>query len=117
MGAWSFGPFANDAARDWIAALIDHVMETIDAFLAAPRIDDGFDEAFAAVAILSQIVRATGSVPMGADGPRDGAPIRAAMLRCFDEQIDALRPEPAYKEAQRAALAAVLDDLVALLKG
>jgi hypothetical protein len=37
------------------------------------------------------------------------------MLRCYDEQIDGLDPQPGFKRDQRAALVEVLDEFVGLV--
>ena len=115
MGTWAAGPFSNDAAMDFVADLIDQLMEPVHAFVAEPQIDEGFDEAFAAIALLNAIMRQTSARPWHDDAVVDGAPIREAMLRCYDEQIDGLHPNPSFKVEQRAALVEALDTFVAEL--
>lgn len=115
MGTWAAGPFSNDAALDFVGDVIDHLMQPVNAFLEDPRIDEGFDEAFAAIALLNQIMRTTSSRPWSEDEVVDGAPIREAMLRCYDEQIDGLDPNPSFKTEQRRALVDALDTFVAEL--
>ena len=109
MGTWAAGPFSNDAALDFVGDVIDRLMQPVHAFLADPQIDDGFDEAFAAIALLNQVMRLTSSRPWHEGQVVQGGPIRDAMLRCFDEQIDGLAPKPAFKIEQRAALVSTLD--------
>jgi hypothetical protein len=115
MGTWDAGPFANDAALDFVGESIGHIMGTVDEFMGAPQIDETFDAAFAAIALLNAIMGVTPSRPWRDGGVVDGAPIRAAMLRCFDEQIDDLDPDPEFKQKQRVALIATLDRFVAFL--
>jgi len=47
--------------------------------------------------------------PWSGDGVIDGAPIRDAMLKCFDEQIDSMEQQPDFKRDQRVALVETLD--------
>jgi len=37
MGTWDAGPFNNDAAADYVAGVVDHLMKPVDAFLADPQ--------------------------------------------------------------------------------
>jgi hypothetical protein len=116
MGTWASGPFCNDAALDYVGELIDHIMGAVDEFMESPEIDETFDAAFAAIALLNEIMKATPSRPWRDGAVLDGAPIRTAMLRCFDEQIDGLEPKPQFKRAQRKALVANLNRFVAFLR-
>lgn len=115
MGTWDAGPFENDAAMDFVSGVIDSLMESVDAFLRDPRIDETFDEGFAAVALLNEVMQRTPARPWRDGGPLVAAPIRDAFLRCFDEQIDGLDPEPGFRTAQRAALEAELARFVRFL--
>ena len=115
MGTWAAGPFGNDAALDFVGGTIDRLMKPVNEFLASPQIDENFDPAFAAIALLNLIMARTPSRPWARGGTVKGAPIREAMLRCFDEQIDSMGPDEDYKREQRAALVAELDAFVAKL--
>lgn len=116
MGTWGPGAFDNDYALDWVASLVDEqLMPTIDGFLQHPQIDGDFDFAVAAVSVLNAIMRESGTRPWRDDDVLDGKPVRAAFLKCFDEQIDGLKPQPGFKEEKRAALVALLDEMVRLL--
>ncbi|WP_408629679.1 DUF4259 domain-containing protein [Anaeromyxobacter oryzisoli] len=94
MGTWDAGPFGNDAAMDLVGTVVDSLMETVDAFLANPRIDETFDEGFAAIALLNEVMQRTAARPWRDGGGVAGPPIREAFLRCFDEQIDGMDPAP-----------------------
>jgi hypothetical protein len=116
MGTWGSGPFANDAALDFVGGVIDHLMEAVGEFMAEPQIDETFDAAFAAIALINAVMERTPSRPWADGGPVDGEPIRAAMLACFDEQIEGMGPAPGFAQEQRATLVETLDAFVALLK-
>ncbi|MEZ4399738.1 MAG: DUF4259 domain-containing protein [Kofleriaceae bacterium] len=115
MGTWQAGPFGNDAALDFVGSVIDHLMSAVDEFMAAPEIDETFDAAFAAIALLNGVMAHTPSRPWADGAAVDGGPIRTAMLACFDEQIDGMAPAADFKQDQRAALVATLDTFVDFL--
>jgi hypothetical protein len=115
MGTWAAGPFENDAALDFFGEVMDVLMEAVNDFVAAPEIDETFDPAFAAIALLNVVMQRTPSRPWSGDGIVHGGPIRDAMIRCFDEQIDGMDPDPDFKRDQRASLVATLDTFVQLL--
>jgi hypothetical protein len=114
MGTWEAGPFENDAALDFVGEVIDQLMVPINAFMDSPEIDETFDAAFAAIALLNAVMDLTPSRPWSGDNPVGGAPIREAMLSCYDEQIDDMDPDPEFKTDQRTALVAALDTFVNL---
>lgn len=111
MGTWAAGPFGNDAALDFVGGVIDQLTDALREFMAEPQIDETFDAAFAAIALLNGVMAQTPCKPWDNDAgaPLDPAPICAAMLACFDEQIDGMEPDPDFKRDQRAALVATLD--------
>jgi hypothetical protein len=117
MGTWGAGPFKNDAALDFVSGIIDTLMESVNDFMSSPQIDENFDPAFAAIAMLNAIMAITPSRPWdsSADKAVDGGPIRDAMLACYDEQIDSMEPKADFKRDQRAALVTTLDEFVAKL--
>ena len=115
MGTWAAGPFGNDSSLDFVADVLDMLMKPVDDFMESPEIDESFDDAFAAVALINAVIEQTPSRPYRGSDVLDGRPIREAMLRCFDEHIDDLEPEPEFKKEHREALAAALDRFVALL--
>ncbi|MEZ4238558.1 MAG: DUF4259 domain-containing protein [Myxococcota bacterium] len=116
MGTWDAGPFGNDAAMDFVGDVIRSLTAPLDEFLADPQIDETFDPAFAAIALLNEVMTRTVARPWdpAAEAPRDPRPIAEAMLRCFDEQIAGMAPAPGFEADQRAALVAELDRFVAL---
>ncbi|MBP8808007.1 MAG: DUF4259 domain-containing protein [Kofleriaceae bacterium] len=87
MGTWAAGPFGNDAALDFVGASLTELMEPVEEFLESPEIDETFDPAFAAIALMNAIMAVTPCRVWGDGEQLDGEPIRAAMLACFDEQI------------------------------
>lgn len=119
MGTWAAGPFGNDQAMDWIGETLAGLMEPIDAFLEEPEIDETFDEAFAALAVINEVIELSGARPWDdeASDVRAATPITTALLKCFDEQIDGMQPDPDYKAEQRAALVATCKRFEALVKG
>lgn len=112
MGTWAAGPYGNDAALDFVADVVAQLMSTVNEFVETPQIDESFDPAFAAIDLLNAIMERTPSRPWADGGVVDGAPIRDAMLRCYDEQIDSMAPDPDFKVDQRAALVTTLDAFV-----
>lgn len=111
MGTWDAGPFANDAALDFVGGIVDELTGALREFMDEPMIDETFDAAFAAIAILNGIMAQTPCRPWDheANATLDPAPICAAMLACFDEQIDGMEPQADFKRDHRAALVAALD--------
>lgn len=108
MGTWAAGPFGNDASLDFVGDVVDRRMRSVDAFLAEPEIDETFDAAFAAVALLNEVMARTPTRPWdrAAGDVRDPKPIVDALLSCYDTQIDGMGPDPTFKAEQRAALVA-----------
>lgn len=117
MGTWAAGPFGNDAALDFVGASLTELMEPVEEFLESPEIDETFDPAFAAIALMNAIMALTPCRVWGDGEQLDGEPIRAAMLACFDEQIASMEPAPGFEQEQRAALVAELDRFVAFQRG
>lgn len=115
MGTWAAGPFGNDAALDFVGSTFDFLMKRVNEFLESPEIDETFDPAFAAIAMMNELMAITPSRPWAKGGQVDPAPIRLAMLRCYDEQIDGMEPDGDFKRDQRAALVAALDVFTAKL--
>jgi hypothetical protein len=111
LGTWDAGPFGNDGALDYVNDVIEHLMKPVDGFMANPRISETSEGAFAAIALLLAVMERTPVRPWVGDQAVDGAPIRAALLECFD----ALTPDPDFKRNQRAALVKPLDAFVAKL--
>jgi hypothetical protein len=111
MGTWAAGPFENDAALDFVGEVVDQLMGAVDEFLEEPQIDETFDPAFAAIALLNEVMSRTSARPWDreAGAERDPAPIVAAMLGCYDEQIGDMGPSPDFERDQRAALVLELD--------
>src|SRR5262249_20119316 len=110
MGTWAAGPFENDAALDYLGDLVDRLENTILDFVAQPLVDDTLDAAFAAVALLNILAEHT---PTCLRQPEAARGWREVFLRCYDEQIDRLKPDPTFKVQQREALMRELDQLVA----
>ena len=119
MGTWEAGPFGNDMAVDFVGGVVQGLMAAVDAFLESPEIDETFDEAFAAVALLNEVMQRTTCRPWdaAAQQTRDPEPIVRALLDCFDQQIDDLEPDEEFKQQQRAALIAECARFRALVAG
>jgi hypothetical protein len=117
MGTWAAGPFGNDMAADFVAGMVDRLMEPIDAFLAEPEIDETFDQAFAAVALLNEVMTRSPARPWdrAAQTTRAAEPIVTALVRCFDEQIGGMGAHPSFEAEQRAALVAECERFERLL--
>ncbi len=113
MGTWAAGPFGNDAALDFVGDTLTALMAPVNEFMASPEIDETFDAAFAAIALINGVMAATPCRPWADGAVVDAVPIRAAMLRCFDEQIEGMAPDAGFERDQRAALVATLDAFVA----
>ncbi len=111
MGTWGSGPFANDHAGDFVSDLLQQLFRPIDVFLASPEIDETFDAAFAALAVLNEVIERTGVRPW----KREADPIVTALIQCFDEQIDGLGPSESFKAEHRAALVSECERFQALL--
>ncbi len=117
MGTWAAGAFGNDAALDLVGATLTELMAPVAEFLESPEIDETFDPAFAAIAMMNAIMTLTPCRAWGDDGQVDGEPIRAALLDCFDQQIEGMQPAAGFAQEQRAALVAELDRFVAFQRG
>ena len=85
MGTWAAGPFENDAALDFVGDVVDQLMAAVNAFIESPEIDETFDEAFAAIALLNAVMERTPTRPWSGDGMVDGGSIREAMVGCYDD--------------------------------
>ncbi|MBS2027799.1 MAG: DUF4259 domain-containing protein [Deltaproteobacteria bacterium] len=109
MGTWAAGPFSNDAALDYVGDAVDEICNTLDAFMEAPAIDEGFDEAFAAVALLNVLSQHTPAAPPEPERVKEW---QKAMLECFDAEIDSMQPDAAFKRDHRAALEKAFVDLL-----
>lgn len=106
MGTWAAGPFGNDSATDFVGSVVDGLMVPVDAFLASPEIDETFDNAFAAIALLNEVMSRTPTRPWDykAHKTRSPEPIVEALLTCLDGQISDLGSDGDFQTEQRAAL-------------
>lgn len=109
MGTWAAGPFGSDAALDFVDEKVSELVATVKACVDDPQIDDGFDEAFAAVALLNAVLRASETSTPTAD---EALRWRNTLIAAFDDQIESVNPQGDFKERQRAALLLELDALV-----
>jgi len=117
VGTWGSGVFQNDHSLDYVGDLTDRFMATVDEFLKSPFIDQGFDQALAAIALLNEVMTRTGSRPFdhAAGDSRDPAPIAEVFLECFDKQAAGLVGDVQYQQEWRNVVAAELDRFVGLL--
>ncbi|MEP9395312.1 DUF4259 domain-containing protein [Gordonia sp. VNK1] len=116
MGTWAAGPFGNDKALDFVGDVVDQLTEPIAEFLESPSIDETFDEAFAALAPLNEVMARTPVRPWGGDGPSAGD-LRVTFLRCYDDQVGDMGAGEQFSPDQRAALVAELDRYAGLHGG
>ena len=114
MGTWAAGPFGNDAALDFLGDVLGELAAGIEKFVANPRIDDGFDEAFAAMAVIEVVCEhAAGGPPK----PEVVERWRKVMLDCYDGHVDELEPDEAFKRDHRTKLVKCFDALRASAAG
>ena len=109
MGTWAAGPFESDTALDYVGDVVDEICNTLDAFIEAPAIDEGFDEAFASAALLLVLSQHTPAAPPEPERVKEW---QKAMLECFDAQIDSMQPEAAFKRDHRVTLEKAFVDLI-----
>jgi len=101
MGTWAAGPFGNDRGLDYVSNTTDSYVDTILAFIDAPQLEDNFDKAFAAIALLNVLAeKVNASLPSAAEVDV----WKRIFLHTYDSQIDALHPDGAYKRAHRQAI-------------
>lgn len=88
MSIWAPGPFGNDSALNLAGTVVDSLVETIDVFLASPEKEEGFNEAFAALAILNEIIARTPTRPWDAEAgkSRDANAIVTALETAFESR-------------------------------
>ncbi|MBI4821745.1 MAG: DUF4259 domain-containing protein [Deltaproteobacteria bacterium] len=109
MGTWAAGPFSNDSALDFVGDVTDDLIKAIEDFVESPEIDETFEPAFAAVALLNVIGKAVSAyIPE----PEQVRMWRDVFLACYDDQIDGMDPDPKFKREHREALEGELDQLV-----
>ncbi len=116
MGTWDAGPFENDAAMDFTGEIVDQLVSALDEFMESPEIDETFDAAFAAIGLLNAIMGVCSARPYKPAPGFDAPAVRSAMVKCFDEQIDGMEPEPTFKTLQREMLIAALETFVGFCK-
>jgi hypothetical protein len=110
LGTWAAGAFGNDHGLNYVGEVIDGLMDSIFAFIDQPRIDENFDQAFAALALLN-IIDHKLTVPLPSSAEADVW--KRVFLHTYDSQIDELHPDKTYKRSQRKAVEKELDRLVA----
>jgi hypothetical protein len=115
MGTWAAGPFGNDMAMDFVGEVFDMLMEPVDIFMESPEIDETFDEAFVAIAMLNQLMQITEARPYKPNGV-DGRAIAGELMRCFDDGIDDMAPDDDFKHDHRAALVTATNTFVSLVE-
>jgi hypothetical protein len=117
MGTWAAGPFESDEALDFVDDMAARLIDAVESFVRNPQIEEGFDTAFAAVGLLNVVVAGSPALipagsPVGLPSPEDARRWREAMLKCFDEQLEELAPQPGFAGEQRAKLVEHLGRLV-----
>jgi hypothetical protein len=105
MSTWAPGPFGNDAALNLSGTVVDSLMEHIDRFLQTPDAEGAFNQAFAALAILNEIIARTPTRPWDPEAgrSRDANEIVTALEKAFDRRSGDL-DTPELNDARRQAL-------------
>jgi len=114
MGTWGSGNFENDAALDYAGQLVDQLADRVDELLeddAADLDEEGEGVLMPSIAFIAALVQESQC------SPPDAARIRGwreSYLMIFDEQIDGLDPDPAFKIDRRRVIEHTFDRLIAL---
>lgn len=112
MGTWDEGNFSNDGALDYLATLIQKLVTRIENLLASDYGADldecGESELMPSVEIISLLCEHCDAVP-----PRESVVKgwRQRYLNIYDEQIDALDPDPEFKVKRRQVIDATFRKL------
>jgi hypothetical protein len=114
MGTWGPGNFDSDASLDFINEEMDRHVRAIEAIMADPvrlRLDeDAEGELMPRVVLLTLLCEQCHGIL--AEGT-DVASWKARYLAMYDDTIDALEPDEAYKTQRRAVIAETFDRLIA----
>lgn len=114
MGTWAAGNFDSDGALDYVGEIIDQLTNTIASCLEEGNagLDEGGEsELMPSVAIIKVLSEHCGAAPPKPDVIQSW---RNQYLAIYDEQIDGLDPDPAYKVERRATIDTTFRELVAL---
>jgi hypothetical protein len=115
MGTWGPGNFENDAALDFIDEEIDRHVREIEAIFADEQRflldEDAEGGLIPRVVLLTLLCQQCGGV---LEDATDVAVWKERYLAMYDEQIDGLEPDEAYKTQRRAVIADTFDRLIEL---
>ncbi|MDY7232494.1 hypothetical protein [Hyalangium rubrum] len=109
MGSWAAGPFGNDKGLDYVGEVVDGFMSVILDFLEQPRLGEGFEQAFAAVALLN-ILDQKVTVPLPSAEEVDVW--KRVFLTTLDSQPDAPPSDKGLQRSQRRAVEKEFDRLL-----
>ena len=116
MGTWGEGNFHNDSARDYLASVIKHHIQTIEDCLGSEQkqklINCGESKLMPSADILTLLCEAyNASLPVSEATVRDW---KDSYLEIFDQQIDSYKPEPSYKLKRRNTIEETFEILASL---
>lgn len=116
MGTFGTGIFDNDGALDFVCELVGQLTDQINTSLAEGAADldeEGDSVLLPSVAIISMLAKNCHAAPPDLDVIYAW---RDQFLAIYDEQIDELDPEPAYKVERRQVIQATFEELATLSK-
>ncbi len=120
MGTWGVGVFENDDALDFVADMMDDLFKTIETFFAGEEpsyIEEGEGEIIPRIKMMSMLARLGREAgdPIIRCAPPEQATIeqwRTSYLAGFEEEIDDYDPDDEYRDARRAEIEAVFEELI-----
>ncbi len=111
MGTWGTGNFDSDGALDFVAELTNQLVGRIEQCFAEGRAnldEDGEDVIVPSVQILSILHEHCDAAPPEVEMVSTW---KQRYLLIYDEQIDALDPQPGYKVERRRIIEETFDTL------
>ncbi len=114
MGTWAAGNFSNDGSLDYVAELIDQLINTVEGCFnndTADLDEGGESELMPSVAIIKVLSEQCGAAPPKPDVIEDW---HSKYLTIYDDQIDGLDPSPDYKVERRKVIDDTFVELIQL---
>jgi hypothetical protein len=113
MGTWGSGNFDNDGALDFVNQQIDFYVGGIEGVFGDVdrfRLDEDAESSIIPSVVVVSLLceHCHGTLPEHVDV----LAWKVRHLEMFDDQVDALEPEPAYKRQRRAEISATFDNLL-----
>ncbi|EAQ82689.1 DUF4259 domain-containing protein [Blastopirellula marina] len=116
MGTFGTGVFDNDGALDFVCEMVSQLTDKINTCFedgSADLEEEGDAVLLPAVAVISLLAKNCHAAPPDLEVIYSW---RERFLAIYDQQIDDLDPEPAYKAERRQVVEATFEDLVTLAK-